>query len=321
MNKKSKIISGLGIASTLAAATDFFLCKTLFDQTLNRKKLKASRHLEEEEQTITASQAHNKRKELMHTKKWLNETTTNKVNMDGRNNCKLIANIYPSASDNSHKWAILVHGYNGRKEDMRTQARHFHEQGYHILTPDLRGHGESEGNYICMGWTDRLDLVDWINSIIRIDEEAEIVLYGISMGAAAVMMCAGEELPANVRCVIEDCGYTSVNDILSHHLIHFYKMPPFPILDSAALLIKQRLGFSIKRASAVKQIEKSHLPMMFIHGDRDHFVPCDMVFPLYEACPNEKELYIVDDSGHAMNMFTDPDTYYTKIFNFIRKNA
>lgn len=321
MNKKSKIISGLGVASTLAAATDFFLCKTLFDQTLNRKKLKAGRHLEDETMSVSQQQAQNKRKELMHTKKWLTNAVVNRVNMDGRNNCKLIANIYPAQQHDSHKWAILVHGYNGSKEDMRIQAGHFHAQGYHVLTPDLRGHGESEGKYICMGWTDRLDLVDWIRNILRIDNQAQIVLYGVSMGASAVMMCAGEELPDNVRCIIEDCGYTSVHDILSHHLIHYYKMPPFPILDSAALLIKQRLGFSTKRASAVKQIEKSHVPMMFIHGDRDQFVPCNMVFELYEACPNDKELYITDDSGHCLSMFTDPDMYYTKIFNFINNHS
>ena len=148
--------------------------------------------------------------------------------------------IYPSHDHTSHRWAIVLHDYACTKEDMRTVARAFHEQGYHVLTPDARAHGESEGSLISLGWNERKDLLRWIDAVLEMDSQAEIVLYGISMGADTILFCPQEKLPAAVRCIIEDGGYTSVYDILSWQMTHYYKMPPFPILDSMGVLVKQK---------------------------------------------------------------------------------
>lgn len=319
MNKKSKIISGLGAVSTLAAATDFFFCKTLFNQTLNRKKIKTKEQIENPEQHMDDTQTMNRRREYLRYKRWIETNEVSKLSLKNRNGLNLIANIYPN-KDESHKWVILVHGYLGKKEDMKLHARRFHMEGFHVVAPDLRAHGESDGDYITMGWSDRLDIKEWIESILRVDNQAQIVLYGISMGASAVMMCASEKLPNNVKCVIEDSGFTSVHDIFSHLLLHVYKMPAFPIIDSAGVLIKQRLGFSIKKASALKQIEKTTLPVMFIHGDHNTIVPTDMVFDLYETCPTDKELYIINDCGHNITMYSEPEVYFKNVFNFINQH-
>ncbi len=75
--------------------------------------------------------------------------------------------------------------------------------------PDLRGHGQSEGNYIGMGWDERLDIVDLTKYIINNYANTEIVLFGVSIGVATVMTTSGEKLPSNVKAIIEDCGYTS----------------------------------------------------------------------------------------------------------------
>lgn len=108
------------------------------------------------------------------------------------------------------RWAILCHGYTGQGSNMFGMGRKYYEEGFSVLMPDFRGHGESQGNYIGMGWHDRLDLVDWVGLIQKRRPGARIVLHGISMGAAAVMMAAGEKLPENVIAIIEDCGYSSL---------------------------------------------------------------------------------------------------------------
>ena len=95
----------------------------------------------------------------------------------------------------------------------------------HAVAPDLRACGESEGDYVGMGWLDRKDVLQWIDYIIEQDPEAKIVVHGISMGAATTMMTAGESTPDNVKAFVEDCGYTSVWDIFSSELQLRFGLP------------------------------------------------------------------------------------------------
>ena len=113
---------------------------------------------------------------------------------------------------NSNKWVIAVHGYTSEGINMSNVAKEYYDMGYNVLIPDLRAHGKSQGDYIGMGWDDRKDIISWIDFIKKEDPNAQVVLHGVSMGAATVMMTSGEELPSNVKSIVADCGYTSVWD-------------------------------------------------------------------------------------------------------------
>ena len=104
----------------------------------------------------------------------------------------------------SNVWVILVHGYMGSSYEMSGFAKEYINMGYNVFLIDLRAHGKSEGKYIGMGWKDRLDLKEWINKICTDEPECKIILYGVSMGAATVMMTTGEKLPKNVKACIEE---------------------------------------------------------------------------------------------------------------------
>lgn len=218
----------------------------------------------------------------------------------------------------NHKYIIVVHGYMGKALDMIFTIKRFYKEGYAILAPDCRGAGESEGNYIGMGWDDRLDILKWIDLIISNDPDAEIVLYGVSMGGATVMMVSGEEnLPSNVKAIVEDCGYTSASDIFAYQLKDLYNLPKFPIIPAASLVTKIRAGYYLEDASAVKQVAKSKTPIYFIHGDKDAFVPFSMLNTLYEAANCAKDKYVVNGAGHGYASNVDGDTYWNNVFKFI----
>lgn len=218
-----------------------------------------------------------------------------------------------------HRYAILVHGYKGEAASMASFAENFYTMNFHILAPDLRGHGYSEGDYIGMGWHDRLDIMEWIDWIIRQDSEAEIILFGISMGGATVMMTAGEELPENVKLIIEDCGYTSVWDEFKEQLKQMFGLPPFPILNIASALTKSRANFDFTKASAVEQLKKAKIPMLFIHGDKDTFVPYWMLDVVYEAAACEKEKLVIKGAEHAKSAAHEPELYWSSVEQFIKK--
>lgn len=214
-------------------------------------------------------------------------------------------------------WAILCHGYGGYGQQMIYSGKHFSDAGYNLLMPDARGLGESEGHYIGMGWHDRLDIVGWIGEILSGDPDAQIVLYGVSMGGATVMMVSGETLPANVKAIVEDCGYSSVWDEFAYQLKALFGLPAFPLLNFSSAITKLRTGYTLGEASAVKQVAKSQTPILFIHGDSDTFVPSEMVYTVYEAATSPKELLIVEGAGHGAAASVAGDLYWNTVWTFI----
>ncbi|MGX6991625.1 alpha/beta hydrolase, partial [Pseudolactococcus reticulitermitis] len=114
---------------------------------------------------------------------------------------------YVPAEKPTDKTVIVVHGFNSKKEEMTAYGMLFHKLGYNILMPDNRAHGASDGTLIGYGVTDKYDLIKWTNQLIKTNPKSEITYFGLSMGAATVMMASGQDLPKNVVNIIEDCGY------------------------------------------------------------------------------------------------------------------
>ncbi|MFS7259376.1 alpha/beta hydrolase [Carnobacterium divergens] len=226
--------------------------------------------------------------------------------------------IYIPAATPSKKTVILAHGYSGNYEQMSPYAKLFHDWGYNILAPDARGHGKSEGSYIGFGWHERKDYLKWIDLMIdQTGKDTELALFGVSMGGATVMMTSGEELPSNVKVIVEDCGYSSVTDELAYQLKDMYRLPSFPLIPVTSVVTKFKAGYSFGEASAVDQLKKNKTPMLFIHGDKDLFVPTEMVYKNYEATTAPKELYIVKGAGHAEAYVKDKKGYEKEVHDFI----
>lgn len=220
--------------------------------------------------------------------------------------------------------AVVVHGYTNNSIDMLHIARIYNkEMHYNIVLPDLHGHGLTGGNDIQMGWKDRIDVLKWIEMAPKTfgisADSMRLVVHGISMGAATTMCVSGEETPQYVRCFVEDCGYTSAWDEFEHELRGRYSLPAFPLLYTASWLTKIKYGWSFKEASPLKQVAKCKKPMLFIHGSKDTFVPTSMVYPLYDAKPQPKELWIAPGSGHAFAYRDHRKEYIRKVEAFVNR--
>lgn len=223
--------------------------------------------------------------------------------------------------EGSHRYAIICHGYGGNAAQMFGYARQFYNMGCSVLAPDARAHGNSEGTYYGMGWPERKDILGWANQLIAADPDAEIVLFGVSMGGATVMMTAGEELPEQIKCIVEDCGYTSVWDEFSLQLKSLFGAPDFPLMYTSDLVCRLRAGYGFKEASAVEQLKQAEVPMLFIHGEEDTFVPYSMLDQVYDACASaEKEKLTVPGAVHGAAASTDPDLYWSTVEHFMNKH-
>lgn len=217
------------------------------------------------------------------------------------------------------KWAIVVHGYTSEGKLLSSKAKHLYNMGYNVLVPDLRSHGTSEGNYIGMGWHDRLDIIDWINYIVKNNPKSEIALHGTSMGSATVLMVSGENLPSNVKAIVADCGYTSVYDEFSYQLKQLFNLPAFPIMNFLDVVTHIRAGYCLNDASAINQVKKSTTPILYIHGDKDDFVPYYMMDELYNATNSEKEKLTIEGGEHANSDLVNPKLYWSTVNSFLEK--
>ena len=218
----------------------------------------------------------------------------------------------------SHCWVLILHGYGLTQAHVWSYANAYLHHGYHVLTPDLRASGSSDGVYTTMGALEARDIADWAQRIVSADPDARIVLHGVSMGAAAVMLATGEKLPVNVVAVVEDSGYANIYDLFAIELDKLLSLPAYPLLDAADFVCEYRAGFSFRKASPIESVRRSHLPILFIHSTGDRLVPFPMMQTLYNASSaSGKEKLVVEKIGHGA--LYQAKNYFPSVFAFADK--
>lgn len=224
---------------------------------------------------------------------------------------------YQDFNESSDVYVLLMHGYKAGPFTMSIYAEHYRELGFNIIVPDERAQGRSEGRYITMGYKEKIDLVSWLDYILSVEPDARIILHGVSMGAATVMMATGGELPENVVCAVEDCGFTSAWDVFASVLKTGFHLPTFPILNATEVVTRLVAGFTLHEADALSAVSRSTTPTLFIHGSADTFVPFSMLDVLYEAASCPKEKLVIEGAAHGLAAKTDPELYFTVLDRFV----
>lgn len=214
---------------------------------------------------------------------------------------------------------IMFHGYRGDGErDLSTGIRRAKACGRNVLIVDQRGHGKSEGHTISFGINERLDCLKWIDKVIdEFGNEQKIILTGISMGAATVMMASCLNLPNNVVGILADCGYDSPRTIIKKYItdMHLPANVFFPFVKLGAKIYGH---FNIDASSPIEAVKHAKVPIIFIHGGNDSFVPCWMSKRLFDACSSRKHLTIIKEAEHGISYLFDPDTYVNELNEFFK---
>lgn len=252
---------------------------------------------------------------------WVADQNFERLTLTSRDGLKL-SGYYLPASKPTDKLVILTHGYLGNAKQMGLFGQHYHNDlEYNIFMPDARGHGKSEGNYYGFGWPDRLDLIDWTQLLVeKLGTDIKVAYHGLSMGAATVLMASGEEeLPSQVKAIIADSPYASVYQLFQYQMNRMFHLPAFPLLDSTSVLTKIRAGYSFREASALKEVEKTSVPILYIHGESDTFVPTELTKDLYRHTSSDAELYLVPNANHGESIALDEDKYNMKIDQFLNR--
>ena len=215
---------------------------------------------------------------------------------------------------------LMFHGYRGTAtRDLCGGIQRCFSLKKNVFLVDQRTSGESEGHTITFGINESRDCVSWAEFLVqKFGPDVKIILTGISMGGATVLMAAARGLPSNVIGILADCGYTSPKDIICK-VIRQLKLPVsvvYPILKQSARLFGR---FDLEELSPIEAMKDCTIPVVFIHGESDDFVPCEMSRQNYDACTAPKAIFTVPGAGHGLSYVIDPEGYLNTLNEFAPK--
>ncbi|HWT74684.1 MAG TPA: alpha/beta hydrolase [Mobilitalea sp.] len=227
--------------------------------------------------------------------------------------CELIEN----EKKENKKIAILCHGFGCARYGCIKYADIFLKQGFHVLMYDHRNHGLSGKAHTSMGFYEKYDLVnvvDWCCN--HYGEDYKIITYGESMGAATVLLHLG--IDNRVKCTIADCSYSDMKALLYHQMKQYYHLPCF-LIHIANYFIYFRAGFWLRKVSPIDVVSQTDIPVLFIHGKRDNFVPTYMSKKMYDAKKKNKAIYLVAKAKHAESYCMNREEYEKRVEDFLKK--
>ena len=212
---------------------------------------------------------------------------------------------------------LLFHGYRGCAErDLAGAVERCFALGRSVLLIDQRAGGKSDGHVISFGINERKDCLTWIEfARQKFGTDRKLVIGGISMGAATVVLAAGETLPDNVVCVMADCGFSSAKEIIKKVVrdLHLPADLVYPLIKLGARVFG---GFNLDETTPLQAVKNSKIPVVFLHGDTDDFVPHSMSVEMYEACPTQKKMVTFEGAGHGLAFPKDKEKYVSALRDF-----
>jgi len=214
---------------------------------------------------------------------------------------------------------IQFHGYRSMAlRDFSGGLPQALESGRNVLLVDQRAHGKSSGHFLSFGIREKEDCLDWVNyAVERFGPDLRILLFGISMGAATVLMASDLDMPENVKGIIADCGYTTPAAIIRKVIKdrHLPETLTFLLVSLGA----EVFGHLDPETGALDALRHTSIPVLLIHGEDDLFVPCEMSRELFGVCSSDVTLITVPGAGHGLSFMVDEKFYKDSIRAFAEK--
>ena len=234
------------------------------------------------------------------------------------NDGKKLHGVVIESNSDTTQTAILVHGYRGQGgSDFATVWQYYKSRGYRVVVIDQRSHGQSEGYLITFGKREQYDVANWVEYVLSTyGENQDIVLHGVSMGAATVMLSTSlEENAGRIKALVADCGYLSPKQQFTH-MFKTMHLPHFPLFHIANFWMKCICGYWFGELHTGQALAKINIPVLLIHGAEDYFVPTECSRINFEFANEPKTLYLVPDAPHAAASMIDTEGYFDALDEF-----
>lgn len=250
---------------------------------------------------------------------WVHSQKLKKVKIKSRDHLTLTG--YYLEHPDAKRIVLMFHGWRGGWDrDCASLAKGFYEKECSVLMVCQRAQGESQGKYIGFGVLERYDCLRWIRYMDAKTADLPMYLYGVSMGAATVLMASGAaRIPDRVKGIIADCGYTSAYKMAEIFAEKFMKLPKEEVqdtVDDVNALCRKKAKYDFREYTTLDAMPKCKIPVFFVHGTADGFVPYEMGQENFKACSAKKTFLSVEGAEHAQSYITDPEKYMTALEEF-----
>jgi pimeloyl-ACP methyl ester carboxylesterase len=307
--KKTLLItSGIAVAGmSISLVTSHLITATLMKVALHRKAPNVVGNLRNK---LTRSPKTKEALAIMQAcAERLEENVSEQIEIVSQDGERLIGHWYPCP--NAKRILVAMHGWRSSwSRDFGGISTFWHDRECSVLYAEQRGQNNSSGEYITFGFKERYDCLEWVNWVVEnIDSTLPIYLCGISMGASTVLMASGLPLPDAVHGIIADCGFTSPHAIWRHVVKNNLHLTYYTRERAMNDFYQKNFQTQIADLSTVRALERNKIPVLFVHGAADRFVPIEMTYQNYAACQAPKRLLVVPDARHGMSYFIDKDAY------------
>lgn len=246
------------------------------------------------------------------------------VSIHAQDGIILKAWYFDEASD-SKKTVILFHGLGDNRKGMIGYIQLFLRNGYNVLTPDWRAHGESGGELVTYGIKEKGDVTSWIDWLQTSTDSKKYFALGESYGAAVLLQtlekenrfcaAAAESSFATFREAAYDRGGQMIrsSDFAGRTIF-------FPAVESAFWTASWKYSLDFDQISPLKSLAVTKTPVLLIHGDMDNNLPVRHSRLMYNSRQKNSNIeYWESHAGHAGTLGKFPDEFEKRVVGWFRK--
>ncbi|MBK5241495.1 alpha/beta hydrolase [Clostridium sp.] len=244
-----------------------------------------------------------------------NKLEKQEIYIDSEYGYKIHGFFFPN--NNSKKVIILCHGITWSLYGSIKYMDMFLKRGFAVFIYDHRNHGLSGGKDTSFGYYEKFDLrkcTDWLYN--NLGNDIIVGLHGESMGAGIVLQ--NIVIDSRIKFCIDDCGYSDAEDLFKYRLAKDYNIKKFPLIKLSSKICKMRVGWNFKDVSPITSLPKVKIPILFIHGEEDDYVPTFMCNQMYSVKNGYKDIYIALGAGHAQAYSKNSDEYEKRVHDFLK---
>ncbi len=322
MKKNTKnilIASGVAAAVAVCASTlHHVIAKSLMTVAMDRKAPKAVNKTKDK--IMGSPELVNIIAQLTDTAKALEQSDHERVTLTSFDETLLVGHWF--VPENPKRVIVAMHGWRSTwAQDFGVIANFWLQNGCCVLFAEQRGQGESGGEYMGFGLLERFDCMEWIKWVNeRTEGKLPIYPAGLSMGASTVLMTAADEHPESVRGIMADAAFTSPHAIWKHVVQNNLHIPYALYSGVASNMCHKKIQMRSTDYSCPEALKGSKVPILFIHGTDDKFVPVTHTYENYKACTSQKRLLVVPGADHCLSYLVDRESYEKATLDFWKEN-